>query len=68
MSSDPLYEQLAARIGQEIDNGKYARGARLPSEAALAEQFGVSRGRSARHSARCCAAASSRRSRGAARS
>jgi DNA-binding LacI/PurR family transcriptional regulator len=44
MGSEPLYGQLAARIGQEINSGKYARGTRLPSEAALAERFGVSRG------------------------
>lgn len=38
----PLFEQLAQRLRAEIDTGRIR--ARLPSEPALAEQYGVSRG------------------------
>ena len=41
--SASLGEQLSRRIGQLIDSGEFAEGARLPAESDLAERFGVSR-------------------------
>ncbi len=38
----PLYQQIVARLSQEIEAGAYAAGDKLPSERALCEQFGVS--------------------------
>jgi GntR family transcriptional repressor for pyruvate dehydrogenase complex len=38
-----LSDTVAQQLLQQIDKGTFARGARLPTEAALAEQFGVSR-------------------------
>jgi DNA-binding FadR family transcriptional regulator len=37
------YEQVAARLREEIYDGVLPQGARLPNEVVLAEQFGVSR-------------------------
>lgn len=41
--ADPLNEQLAAAIGQAIERGDLAAGARLPSERELATALGLSR-------------------------
>lgn len=41
--STPLYQQLAARLRRQIAEGIYRPGDRLPSEAELCDQFGVSR-------------------------
>ena len=38
----PAYAQLARIIKQRISNGTYQPGARLPSEAAIAGNFGIS--------------------------
>ena len=38
-----LYRQIADQIGRLIENGEYARGARLAAERDLAKQLGVSR-------------------------
>lgn len=40
-SPDPLYEQLAALLRQDIDAGRIT--ARLPSEMTLTQRYGVSR-------------------------
>ena len=37
------YERVALRLRDEIEDGRRPRGARLPNELVLAEQFGVSR-------------------------
>ena len=42
-SSDPYYKRLANFLIQEIEGGKYAVGASLPTERELCESFGVSR-------------------------
>jgi len=39
----PLYQQVADRLRRQITAGKYAVGAQLPVEAALCQEFGVSR-------------------------
>jgi len=39
----PLYQQVAAEIRERIAQGTYRPGRRIPSSAALAEEFGVSR-------------------------
>jgi GntR family hexuronate regulon transcriptional repressor len=39
----PLYHAIADQLAQQIDNGKYPTGSRLPAERELAEHFGVSR-------------------------
>ena len=39
----PKYQQIKRRLRREIDEGTYAPGAILPSEAALLERFGASR-------------------------
>ena len=39
-----VYETIALQIKARIDSGELKRGDMLPSEADLAEQFGVSRG------------------------
>ncbi|HET9014582.1 MAG TPA: GntR family transcriptional regulator [Thermomicrobiaceae bacterium] len=39
----PLYQQLAQRLRRQITEGVYGQGERLPSEADLCVQFGVSR-------------------------
>jgi DNA-binding FadR family transcriptional regulator len=39
----PAYESIAAHLRAQIDNGEIGVGDRLPSEIALAEEFGVSR-------------------------
>ena len=41
--STPLYQQLAARLRRQIAEGMYRPGDRVPSEAELCAQFGVSR-------------------------
>lgn len=41
--TEPLYQQLANTLRRWIADGTYRPGDRLPSEAALCEQFGVSR-------------------------
>jgi GntR family transcriptional regulator len=41
-SPDPLYEQLAAVLRRDIDAGRIT--VRLPSELALTQHYGVSRG------------------------
>lgn len=38
-----LYQQVATSVAEAIAAGRYAKGARLPSERDLAEEFGVSR-------------------------
>lgn len=38
-----LYEQVVARLSEQIYDGRLAKGEQLPNERALAEQFGVSR-------------------------
>ncbi|KRV47638.1 GntR family transcriptional regulator [Wenjunlia vitaminophila] len=43
MSEQPKYQQLAAALRREIDNGVYPPGARLPSESELSARFGASR-------------------------
>ncbi|MFI8850486.1 GntR family transcriptional regulator [Streptomyces sp. NPDC053499] len=43
MSKQPKYQQVADVLRREIDNGTYAPGDRLPSEAELATRFGASR-------------------------
>lgn len=42
-SAVPLYKQIANIIAQDIKNGKYSYGDRLPSELTLKDVFGVSR-------------------------
>ncbi len=39
----PMYEQLAALLGNEIVSGRYRAGDRIPSEQSIAEQYGLSR-------------------------
>lgn len=39
----PLYEQLAALLGNEIVSGKYRPGDRIPGEQAVADEYGLSR-------------------------
>lgn len=39
----PLWRQIAARLREEIGAGAFPPGARLPTEAALAQRFGVNR-------------------------
>ena len=43
MKHKPLYHTVAKKLAQQIDDGKYPPGSRLPAERELAEQFGVSR-------------------------
>ncbi|MFJ9754268.1 GntR family transcriptional regulator [Streptomyces sp. NPDC101149] len=43
MSKQPKYQQVADALRREIDNGIYAPGSRLPSEAELAIRFDASR-------------------------
>lgn len=43
MKDKPLYHTIADKIGQQIDDGKYPPGSRLPAERELADQFKVSR-------------------------
>ncbi|MFH9977826.1 GntR family transcriptional regulator [Streptomyces sp. NPDC017179] len=43
MSKQPKYQQVADALRREIDNGRYAPGDRLPSEAELAARFDLSR-------------------------
>ncbi|MGW4992238.1 GntR family transcriptional regulator [Streptomyces mirabilis] len=43
MSKQPKYQLVADALRREIDNGTYAPGARLPSEAELATRFEASR-------------------------
>ena len=43
MKDKPLYHTIAHKLAQQIDEGKYLPGSRLPAERELAEQFGVSR-------------------------
>lgn len=40
----PLYRVIAAELGSAIASGEFQPGDALPSESALAEQYGVSRG------------------------
>lgn len=42
-SSEPAYQQVAARLRRQILDGEVAPGDRLPVEGELADQFGVSR-------------------------
>lgn len=41
--ASPLYQQVARRLQKQIGQGLYQAGGRLPSEAALCQQFAVSR-------------------------
>jgi DNA-binding FadR family transcriptional regulator len=43
MKDKPLYQSIADKLAQQIDDGKYPPGSRLPAERELAESFGVSR-------------------------
>lgn len=43
MSDDPKHKEISRHLAAEIAAGKYAKGARLPSEAQLVKQFKVSR-------------------------
>jgi len=43
-SSEPLHTQVATRLRQEVRQGVYHTGQRLPAEVDLARQLGVSRG------------------------
>jgi GntR family transcriptional regulator len=40
---EPLYEQIAAVLSARIADGTYPPRRRVPSEAAIVEEFGVSR-------------------------
>jgi DNA-binding GntR family transcriptional regulator len=40
---EPLYEQIAAILGARIADGTYPPRRRIPSEAAIVEEFAVSR-------------------------
>ncbi|MEU6226919.1 GntR family transcriptional regulator [Streptomyces sp. NPDC047042] len=40
---EPLYEQIARILGSRIADGTYAPRRRVPSEAAICEEFNVSR-------------------------
>jgi GntR family transcriptional regulator len=40
---DPLYEQIAAILSARITDGTYPPRRRVPSEAGIVEEFGVSR-------------------------
>ncbi|GAB3692629.1 GntR family transcriptional regulator [Nocardiopsis oceani] len=40
---EPLFEQIAEVMAGRIASGEYASRRRIPSEAALCEEFGVSR-------------------------
>ncbi len=40
---EPLYEQIADELGRRIAEGVYAPRRRVPSEAAICDEFGVSR-------------------------
>ncbi|MDX3456955.1 GntR family transcriptional regulator [Streptomyces sp. ME02-8801-2C] len=40
---EPLYEQIAVILGARIADGTYAPRRRVPSEAAICEEFNVSR-------------------------
>ena len=42
-ASQPIYQQIAARLRAAIADGTYPVGARLPTELELCEQFGISR-------------------------
>jgi GntR family transcriptional regulator len=42
-ASQPIYQQIAARLRAAIADGTYPVGARLPTEIELCEQFGISR-------------------------
>lgn len=42
-STTPLYRQIADLIAQEITKGTYGPGVRLPSEARISQEYGVSR-------------------------
>jgi DNA-binding GntR family transcriptional regulator len=40
---DPLYEQIAVILAARIEDGTYPVRRRIPSEAGIVEEFGVSR-------------------------
>lgn len=42
-SMNPLYQQMIVKIQEDISNGTYPPGSRIPSEGALCERYGVSR-------------------------
>ena len=42
-TQNPLYQQLMRRLKNDIVSGRYAAGARIPSEQALCDTYGVSR-------------------------
>lgn len=42
-SATPLYRQLSARLAEQIQNGEYQLGDKLPSEREFSEQLNVSR-------------------------
>jgi GntR family phosphonate transport system transcriptional regulator len=39
----PLWQRIHETLGDEIDSGRYRAGAKLPTEAALSQRFGVNR-------------------------
>jgi GntR family transcriptional regulator of arabinose operon len=43
-STEPIHRRISQRISAQIGEGRYPAGSRLPSEAKLAIEFGVSRG------------------------
>ena len=43
MAGNPLYSRIQRDISESITAGEYPPGARIPSEAALAERYGVTR-------------------------
>jgi GntR family transcriptional regulator len=43
MAKNPLYYRISRDISKSIEAGEYAPGSRIPSEAALAERYGVTR-------------------------
>jgi DNA-binding LacI/PurR family transcriptional regulator len=50
-SGEPLHAQIAARVREDVRNGLYRPGQRLPAEVDLARELGVSRG-TVRHALR----------------
>lgn len=43
LGPDPIYRQIASVIAERIESGEYEANRRIPSEAALCEEFETSR-------------------------